>query len=77
MRFNLPSRERFFKEGKRPEKFKFVNETISELRKVHWPSREEATRLTTVVVIVAVAMGILLGLVDLVFSRVANVLFFS
>jgi len=40
-----------------------------ELRKVTWPTRKEATNLTIVVVIVTFSMSIILGFLDLVFSR--------
>jgi preprotein translocase subunit SecE len=39
-------------------------ETVGELRKVSWPSREETTYLTLVVIVVLVAMASALGLVD-------------
>ena len=48
---------------------RFIGETFSELRRVTWPSREETIRLTTMVVAVAGAVGNFLGLVDLGFSR--------
>ncbi|MBI4328303.1 MAG: preprotein translocase subunit SecE [Chloroflexi bacterium] len=43
-------------------------EIFSELRKVTWPSREEAVRLTIMVIIVSAAIGAILGVVDYVFS---------
>jgi preprotein translocase subunit SecE len=58
------------------ERFRFIGEVISELRKVSWPTKEETKRLTTMVLIVSVAMGILLGLVDEAFSTIANFLLF-
>ena len=48
---------------------RYFRETSAELRKVTWPTRQEARHLTTVVVIVVVAMAITLGLVDYGFSR--------
>ena len=47
-------------------------EVISELRKVTWPSREEAVRLTIMVVAVSLAMGVFLGTVDFIFSRLVT-----
>lgn len=47
---------------------KFVRETQSELRKVTWPSREEATRLTVVVVALAVTASVILFAADSVFA---------
>jgi preprotein translocase SecE subunit len=35
---------------------------------VTWPTRQETAYLTMVVIIVAVAAGVLLGLVDVVFN---------
>ncbi|MGE0057188.1 MAG: preprotein translocase subunit SecE [Dehalococcoidia bacterium] len=46
----------------------FLEEIISELKKVTWPTREETAYLTTVVIIVAVAAGIVLGGVDVFFN---------
>ncbi len=46
----------------------FIEEIISELKKVAWPTREETAYLTTVVIIVAVAAGIVLGVVDIFFN---------
>ncbi len=43
---------------------RFYRETMGELRKVSWPTREEAMNLTMIVLIVLVAMAVLLGIVD-------------
>lgn len=55
---------------------RFAADIIAELRKVTWPSFEETRYLTVVVAIVALAVGILLGGVDLVFGWVIEQLFF-
>jgi preprotein translocase subunit SecE len=44
-------------------------ETVGELRKVSWPTPQEAWQLTKVVVIVMAVMSALLGLLDFLFSR--------
>ena len=49
---------------------KYFNETRAELRKVTWPTREETRNLTTIIVIVTVAMAIFLGLLDYIFQIV-------
>lgn len=51
-------------------RLQFVRETVSELRKVVWPSRQETMRLTVLVIAISVAAGIFLGLVDLGFNQV-------
>jgi preprotein translocase subunit SecE len=47
---------------------RFYRETVGELRKVAWPTQREATNLTLIVVIVIIAMVLLLGSLDLLFS---------
>ncbi len=49
-------------------RFKYVGEIISELKKVVWLTRRETTYLTILVLIVAIAAGVILGLVDFGFS---------
>lgn len=49
--------------------FRYFRETIVELRKVNWPTREEATQLTIIVLIVVSFMSALLGILDFVFAR--------
>ena len=46
----------------------FLQETISELRKAVWPSKEETARLTAIVIVLAVAVGIFLGGLDRFFD---------
>ena len=48
---------------------KYFNETVGELRKVSWPTRQEATNLTIIVLVVMVAMSAFLGGLDLLFTR--------
>lgn len=50
-------------------------ETYGELRKVSWPTPQEAWRLTRIVLIVMVAMGALLGILDFVFSKLVALIF--
>jgi len=48
---------------------KYIKETRAELRKVSWPTREEAFNLTAIVVAVTAAMAAFLGVVDYLFSK--------
>ena len=48
---------------------RYLRETRAELRKVHWPTREEAWNLTKVVLVVTVSMALLLGLLDYLFAQ--------
>ena len=46
----------------------WATEIFSELRKVTWPTREETWYLTVVVLVVASAVGLFLGGVDIFFN---------
>ncbi len=48
----------------------FLEECWAELRKVHWPTREETRTATIVVIIGVVVVGAYLGLLDAVLSFV-------
>ena len=49
-------------------------ETIGELRKVVWPTTKEAWQLTKVVLLVMVAMGIVLGGLDFLFTKLIGLI---
>lgn len=49
--------------------FRYFKETRAEVRKVSWPTRQEALRLTLVVLAVTISMAIILGVLDYVFSQ--------
>jgi len=53
---------------------RYLKETRSELRKVTWPSREEAVNLTVIVMAVTTAMAAFLGAVDYLFSRLFSLI---
>ena len=46
----------------------YLRDTRAELRKVHWPSRQEAENLTKIVLGVTVSMALVMGLLDWLFS---------
>jgi len=48
---------------------RFYRETVGELRKVTWPTRQEAITLTKIVLIVTFSMSAFLGVLDFLFSR--------
>jgi len=53
---------------------RFLRETRSELRKVVWPSRQEATNLTIIVIAVTLTMAASLGFIDYIFSKLFGLL---
>lgn len=44
-------------------------ETVGELRKVTWPTPQEAWHLTRVVIVTMILMSAVLGLLDFVFTQ--------
>ena len=52
---------------------KFFEESRQEFRHVHWPTRSEAMRLTTVVIALSVALAVFLGAFDYFFSFLLRV----
>jgi len=56
-------------------RFRFISEIIAELRKVVWLTRREATYLTVLVLIVAIAVGLILGAIDFGFTNLVDKLF--
>jgi preprotein translocase subunit SecE len=42
---------------------RFTRETVGELRKVSWPTRQEAWQLTIVVLVVLAFMSVFLGII--------------
>jgi preprotein translocase subunit SecE len=49
---------------------KYFKETRAELKKVTWPTRQEAVNLTLIVVGFTVFMAALLGIIDYIFAWV-------
>lgn len=53
---------------------RFWRETLGELRKVTWPTPQEAWKMTRLVLIVMVIMALILGVLDMAFSRLVSFL---
>jgi preprotein translocase subunit SecE len=54
-----------------------MTEIWSELRKVTWPTRDETAYLTMVVIVVAVIVGVALGVIDVFFNWLIDRLLFD
>lgn len=48
---------------------KFFGEVKSELKKVTWPTKDQVIRLTGVVIIISLIVGIFVGGLDLIFTK--------
>lgn len=47
---------------------RYIRESVSEMRKVVWPTQQETIRLTGVVIGISVVIGLLLGAADFIFT---------
>ena len=56
-------------------RFRFIGETITELRKVVWLSRREVIYLSALVLIVSLAAGLVLGAIDYGFTGLVEKVF--
>lgn len=52
----------------------FFKEVRDELAKVVWPTRDEIIRLTGVVIIVSLGVGIFLGTVDFILTKLIELI---
>jgi preprotein translocase subunit SecE len=52
--------------------FASISDIIAELRRVTWPTREETFRLTVMVLIVCLILGIFLGAIDYGFAELVK-----
>ena len=53
---------------------RYFQDTRDELRKVTWPTREDTTRLTLIVLATTVIFSVVLGLLDFIFQRLSGLL---
>ena len=49
---------------------RFIDEAVSELRKVTWPTREQTRNLTLLVFVVSAAVGVFISVFDVGFQQV-------
>lgn len=50
----------------------FVQQTYDELKRVVWPTREQLFRLTFVVIAISVVVGIYIGGIDFVLTKLTQ-----
>lgn len=63
------------KAAPKKSRFRFFGETVAELKKVTWPTRQEAIRLTIIVIIVCTILGAILGSIDYGFTKLVSKVF--
>jgi len=47
---------------------------IDELKKVSWPTKKETVRLTAIVIIISLIIGIYIGIIDVLLVKVLEIL---
>jgi len=47
----------------------FATDIIDELKKVTWPTKTETIRLTTIVIIVSLIIGLYVGIIDILLAK--------
>ncbi|OGK17646.1 preprotein translocase subunit SecE [Candidatus Roizmanbacteria bacterium RIFCSPHIGHO2_02_FULL_40_13b] len=52
----------------------FAADVVGELKKVTWPTRKEAGRLTLAVFAICLIVGVYLGIIDVVLAKVLGIL---
>lgn len=52
----------------------FLKEVADELKKVVWPTRSEIVRLTGVVIIISVIVGLYIGAIDFAFTKTTELI---
>ena len=53
---------------------KFFAESRQELRHVNWPTRQEAVRLTSIVIGISLGLALFLGFFDYIFTDIIKAL---
>jgi len=60
--------------AKSKSRFSFFTEAAAELRKAHWPTRQEVLRLSLMVILICVIIGAILGALDWGFTKLLTIL---
>lgn len=53
----------------------YFKATKAEMSHVNWPTKQQTIRFTSLVIVVAIVVSILLGVSDFVFARLLTLLF--
>ena len=53
---------------------RYLRETLAELKKVTWPARPDALRLTGLVLVIVIISSLVLGSLDYIFAQVVRFL---
>ena len=51
-----------------------ASDVIDELKKVTWPTRQETIRLTTIVIVISLIIGLYIGIIDIALAKALELL---
>lgn len=51
-----------------------TTDIIDELKKVSWPTKKETIRLTSIVIIVSLIIGIYIGIIDVLLAKILAII---
>ena len=54
---------------------KYIQESLSELKKVSWPKREQSLKMTGIVIGASLAIGLYVGGLDFLFTNLLGIFF--
>jgi len=52
----------------------FANGLLEELKRVTWPTKSETVRLTTIVIVISLIIGLYIGIIDLGLAKLLEFL---
>ncbi len=52
----------------------FFGDIVEEMKKVSWPSRQQTIRLTVIVITISLIIGIYIGTIDILLTKVLELL---
>lgn len=52
----------------------FAGDLIEEMKKVSWPTRKETIRLTAIVIIISLIIGLYIGIIDVLLTKALEML---
>ena len=52
----------------------FFRQAYAELKRVNWPTKKQAARLSFIVLFVSIAVGAYVGILDLTFTKLMTIL---
>lgn len=53
---------------------KFLKEVRTELKRVIWPSKQDVIKMTTIIVVVSLIVGLFIGVLDFIFTKLMQII---